>query len=79
MFQQIPQLLLLIAVTGMVLSVVAFVISIFSSPASARLVQLTEKLVIPVHLLLATAVLTELTKPGFLCRLQSLVDGISLP
>jgi hypothetical protein len=79
MFQQIPQLLLLIAVTGMALSVVAFVLSIFAPRASTELVKFTEKLVIPVHVLLATAVLAEVTKPGSLCRFGAWVDRLPLP
>jgi hypothetical protein len=42
MFQQIPQYLLTIAATGMVLSVIAFVISIFSPPTSIPVIRLAQ-------------------------------------
>ena len=77
MVQLIPRLLLLIAVTGMGFSALAFVLSVVSPPASARITQFAEKLAIPVHVLLVTAILAELTKPGFLYRLGAMVDSFS--
>ena len=79
MFQQIPQYLLTIAATGMVLSVIAFVISIFSPPASTPVIRLTEKLAIPVHVLLATAILAVMTQLGMLSGLERSVGGLSMP
>ena len=73
MFQYIPYLLLLIAVTGVVLSVAAFVISIFAPPVSARLTRWTEKLVFPVHVLLVCTILGALTKSDVLHRFVGIV------
>ena len=79
MFQQIPQFLLMIAATGMVLSVIAFVISIFSLPASIPVIRLTEKLAIPVHVLLATAALAVMTRLGMLSGLERSMGGLPIP
>ena len=73
----IPLLLLMIAVTGIVLSMAAFVISILSPPVSAQLVRLTEKLVIPVHLLLAYTLLNAILRTDISCRFVRLVTDFS--
>ena len=77
MLRCIPLLLLTIAVVGIVLSVTAFVISIFSPPVSAQLVRWTEKLVIPVHLLLAYTLLNAILKTDIVRSFVRLVIGFS--